>query len=193
MKENKDNININKGNEHSEGVQNNNKIRYWLDLDGTCCYYPIELSGNWWENEGVFISMRPQEKVIKAVKRLIKNGADVYILSAYNKDFPFAKEEKIQWVAKYLPEIPLEKQIYTIVGENKADFIPGGVRPTDVLLDDYTKNLENWAFENNGIAIKLLNGINHKKSWNGVSVRANGTIKDIVNVLTNIQNALEEE
>lgn len=188
MKENNNNINMNKGNEHSESVQNN-KRRIFCDMDGVTC--ELVTGSEWWLKKGVFLEMKPQMKVIKAIKRLIKNGEDVYILSAINKETPWAKEEKNAWLDIYLPMITPDKRIFTIVGESKTDYVPGGVRPTDTLIDDYNVNLE--AFSKFGIAIKLLNGFNNSKSWNGVSVRANGTIKDIVNVLTNIQNALEEE
>ena len=69
--------------------------------------------------------------------------------------------------------------------------MPEGLQPTDVLLDDYNNNLENWV-EHGGIGIKLLNGINSKRSWDGVSVRAKGTIKGIVECLVEIDDILEE-
>lgn len=165
-------------------------MRYFIDMDGTLAVYPIEIE-NWWEIEGIFHTLEPQDNAIKAIKRLIKNGQEVYILSAYNADFPSAKEGKNFWLDKYLPEINDEHRIFTVVGTEKTDYVPGGVQSTDVLLDDYNKNLEAWA-EAGGIGIKLLNGINNRKTWGGVSVRLNGTIKNIVDVLLNTEKYLSD-
>lgn len=164
-------------------------MRYFVDLDGTLCVYP-STTEPWWEVPGIFKFLTPQEKVIKAVKRLIENGQEVFILSAYNKNFPSTMAEKDHWLDKHLPEVDNAHRIYTLVGESKAAAVPGGIQPTDVLLDDYNKNLEMWS-EAGGTGIKLLNGLNNRKSWRGVSVRANGTIKEIEAVLTRIENDLE--
>lgn len=163
-------------------------MRYFVDMDGTICVYPSKDEA-WWEVEGIFKYLTPQDKVVKAIKQLIANGQEVFILSAYNKNFPNTKAEKDHWLNKYLPEVDMTHRIYTLVGQKKTDYVPDGVHITDVLLDDYNKNLEAWA-EAGGTGIKLLNGLNNKSSWNGVSVRANGTIKEIVSVLTDIDSNL---
>lgn len=168
-----------------------NKTRFYIDMDGTLCVYP-DKEAAWWEVDGIFKFLAPQEKVIKAIKRLVENGQDVYILSAYNRNFPNTKAEKDYWLDKYLPEIDETHRIYTLVGQKKTDYVPGGVKITDVLLDDYNKNLEAWAAAG-GTGIKLLNGLNNRNTWSGVSVRANGTIKEIVEVLTNVEISLDEE
>lgn len=168
---------------------NTNKMRYFCDMDGVTCTYP-STTEPWWEVPGIFKFLAPQEKVIKAIKRLIENGQEVFILSAYNKNFPNTKAEKDHWLNKYLPEIDKAHRIYTLVGEKKTAYVPGGVNVTDILLDDYNKNLEAWAAAG-GTAIKLLNGLNNRNSWNGVSVKSNGTIKEIVEVLQNIDETFE--
>lgn len=165
------------------------KYKYYIDMDGTLAIYP-DKNEPWWTVPGIFKFLAPQEKVIKAIKRLIAAGQEVFILSAYNKDFPNTKAEKDHWLDKYLPEIDKAHRIYTLVGQKKTDYIPDGVKITDVLLDDYNKNLEAWAAAG-GTAIKLLNGLNNRSSWSGVSVRANGTIKEIVDVLQNVEATLE--
>ena len=164
-------------------------MRYFIDMDGTLAVYPIEIE-NWWEIEGIFKILTPQEKVIKAIKRLVANGQEVYILSAYNIKTPSAKDGKNYWLDQYLPEIDETHRIFTLFGQKKTDYVPGGVRPTDVLLDDYNENLEAWALAG-GTGIKLLNGINSRKTWDGVSVRANGTIKELVRVLEEVHNDLD--
>lgn len=166
-------------------------MRYFVDMDGTLAVYP-STTEPWWEVPGIFKFLTPQEKVVKAIKRLIENGQEVFILSAYNKNFPDTKDEKDHWLNKYLPEIDADHRLYTLVGESKVAAVPGGIKATDVLLDDYNKNLETWA-NAGGIGIKLLNGLNTKSSWSGISVRANGTIKEIVTVLTGIEQILKTE
>lgn len=169
---------------------NMNGMRYFCDMDGVICAYP-STTEPWWEVPGIFKYLTPQDKVIKAVKRLIENGQEVYILSAYNANFPNTRAEKDHWLDRYLPEIDTAHRIYTLVGQKKTDYVPGGVHIADVLLDDYNKNLEAWA-EVGGTGIKLLNGLNNRNTWSGVSVRANGTIKEIVDVLLNVERGLEK-
>ena len=162
--------------------------RYFFDMDGTLAQYP-DLTERWWECPGIFKFLAPQDKVIKAVKRLIESGQEVYILSAYNKDFPETVRDKNFWMDKYLPEIDMDHRIYTLVGESKTNYIPGGVKPTDVLIDDYNKNLQQWE-EATGISVKLLNGLNSKCSWKGHFVKAYGTIKEIAETLLNVNAVL---
>ena len=167
-----------------------NKNRYFSDMDGVLAVYP-DKNEAWWEFPKIFRYMAQQEKVVKALKKMIANGEEVFIISAYNADFPDAVEGKNYWLDKYLPEIDKEHRIFTVVGKKKTDYVPGGVQPTDVLLDDYNGNLEAWV-EAGGIGIKLLNGLNNKKTWEGACVRANGTIKEIVETLTNTAKYFEE-
>lgn len=163
--------------------------RYYFDMDGVLATYPSKTE-NWWEVIGVFKFMIPQDKVLKAAKQLIAAGEEVYILSAYNADFPFAKDEKNYWLDKYLPEIDQAHRIFTVVGRKKTDYIPGGVQPTDILLDDYNKNLVAWEAAG-GIGIKLLNGLNTRKTWKGTCVRSNVTIKEIFETLLNADTNIE--
>ena len=167
------------------------KNRYFIDMDGVLAVYPSKEKA-WWEIKGIYELLAPQTQVIKAIKRMRERRNEVFILSAYNKDFANAKDEKNYWLDKYLPEIDEAHRIFTLVGQKKTDYVPNGVQPTDVLLDDYNKNLEAWA-EAGGIGVKLLNGLNNRKTWSGVAVRANGTIKNIVDVLTSLAADMEEE
>lgn len=165
-------------------------MRYFVDMDGTLAVYPQE-EGRWWERPGIFAEMEPQEKVIEAVKRIMEAGHEVYTLSAYNREFPGTVDEKNYWLDKYLPELSYDNRIYTLVGDKKTDYVPGGVTENDVLLDDYNENLEAWA-EAGGIGVKLLNGINHPETWDGVSVQGHGSIKHIAEALFEIDGILED-
>ena len=58
---------------------------------------------------------------------------------------------------------------------------------TDVLVDDYTKNLKEWPVFGDakfGRAVKLLNGINGTNgTWTGISVSRFFTPKSIADVI----------
>lgn len=159
--------------------------RYFIDIDGTLAVY-ISKEYAWWEIDGIFRYLQPQEQVVKAVKTLIHNNEEVYIITAYHRHTPQVKADKIYWLGKYLPEIKLDHQIYTLCGEDKTAYIPNGVKPTDILLDDFNKNLENWKTVG-GTSIKLLNGLNSKHSWNGATIEANDTSEAILKALLNVR------
>ena len=158
-------------------------MKFYFDMDGTLAIYPKE--EKWWLIPGIFKELKPQKQVIEAAKKLIAAGEDVYVLSAYAKGSPEVRDHKNEWLDKYLPELKAENRIFVFCGENKAEAI-GGISETDVLIDDYNVNLVEW-FEAGGTAIKILNGINHKKSWKGVSIKAIGSVDAIVSALTTLE------
>lgn len=142
------------------------KQRLFVDMDGTLAVFkPVDTLETLYE-KGYFLNLEPHENVVSAVKDIIKDHPEieVNILSAYLTDSKYALDEKNAWLDKYLPEIPRENRVFMPCGDNKKDYIEGGVRPNDFLLDDYTKNLNDWQPPARGI--KLLNAINHTRgSW----------------------------
>ena len=114
--------------------------------------------------KGYFLDLPPIPNVVRAIQQLYEqHSCDIYILSAV-VDSPFAVPEKNEWLDRYLPEISKSRRLFIPCGENKAEYVPYGVRETDVLLDDYTKNLLAWPEK----GVKLLNGINHTNGrWRG--------------------------
>lgn len=159
------------------------KKRYFIDIDGTLAVY-ISKDYAWWEIDGIFRHLTPQRNVLNAIKELINNKEEVYIITAYHRHTPLAKYDKIYWLKKHLPEVDINHQIYTFCGEDKTTYIPNGVKPTDILLDDFNKNLENWR-NVGGTSIKLLNGLNSKTSWNGKAIEVQETSENIYNALRN--------
>lgn len=138
--------------------------RLYVDMDGT-----VAVWGNSpWEEvcaKGYFRNRPPMMNVINAVKHIIKNHpeVEVFILSAVITD-EHSRDEKHEWLDKFLPEIDREHRIFSVYGEDKGKYIHA---KGDILLDDYSKNLTEWE-AHGGKGIKLLNGVNwSKRSWKG--------------------------
>lgn len=159
------------------------KVRLFIDMDGTLAEFKkIDTLEQLYE-EHYFLSLKPLENVVQAVKILIKEHPEleVYILSAFLTDSAFALQEKNKWLDTYLPEVDKAHRIFTPCGQDKKNYID--IREQDVLLDDYTHNLSLWQPPARGI--KLLNGINHtKRTWKGACIQydkeAEELVKDIL-------------
>ncbi len=143
--------------------------RLFVDMDGTLTEFLPQSSMEPLYKRGYFSSLPPHVQVIDAVRTLILEHPqiEVYVLSAYLTDSPYALAEKNEWVDRYLPEMDAAHRIFVPNGSDKRACV-NDVREDDVLLDDYTKNLLRWQPSR---AIKLINGINHtKKTWKWASV-----------------------
>jgi len=140
--------------------------RFFVDMDGTLAVFkPVDTLETLYE-EGYFLNLQPHENVVDMVKEFITNHPDVevFIMSAVLSDSEYALKEKNEWLDNYLPEIDAMHRVFPPCGVDKKEYVPGGIRPTDFLLDDYTKNLTLWQPPAKGI--KLLNGINHTRgTW----------------------------
>lgn len=147
-------------------------MRIFVDMDGTLAKWNNVEFEELFE-EGYYRNLEPNMKILNEVNHLIRQGEDVYILSAYLTESDYAKKEKHEWINQYLPELPEEKQIFVPYGTNKAEYLKEHYSPitnTDYLIDDYTKNLLEWK-EFGGIGVKYLNGINHSRgTWKGLMI-----------------------
>ncbi len=144
------------------------KKRLFVDMDGTLAVFKhVDTLEKLYE-PGYFKDLEPNINVVNAVKEILahKPDIDVYILSSVLSDSNYALKEKREWLEKYLPEIPIGKCIFPPCGQDKTNFVPGGLKETDYLLDDYSKNLNSWEPPARGI--KLMNGINgNHGTWTG--------------------------
>lgn len=166
------------------GVQ---RQRLFVDIDGTIAVFkPTERLETLYERN-YFRDLEPQANVLDAIKGISRDNPEIelYILSAVLSDSEFALKEKNEWLDEHLPEIDREHRIFPPCGRDKKEYIPGGARWTDFLLDDYTHNLSLWEPPAKGI--KLLNGINNTKGiWKRAMVSHKSPPGEIAKSITHI-------
>ena len=155
--------------------------RVFFDMDGVLAEYRFVPYGEMLK-KGYFGGLAPQKEAVRALRLLADDPRfEVYTLSAVIKENPYALEEKKHWLKEQLGEdLSQIDSIFPWCGEEKADAVPGGIRPTDILIDDYNANLRSW--EKQAVAIKFLNGVNNRHgSWKGRT--AGGRAEDIVSAV----------
>lgn len=172
------------------------KSRLFIDLDGTVARF-YDASPNYLEEmyeKGYFRNLQPYEKMTEGIKLFMEQHKDVevFTLSAkVNGEPPYCEAEKQEWLDEYLPEIDREHRLFTEIGHNKAEYIPNGIDNTDVLYDDYNKNLIDWE-NSGGVALKCHNNINmkglgayggDKVMWEGQVLKNDIEPQDIANSL----------
>ena len=172
------------------------KSRLFIDLDGTVARF-YDASPNYLEEmyeKGYFRNLQPYENMTEGIKLFMEQHKDVevFALSAkVNGEPPYCEAEKQEWLDEYLPEIDREHRLFTEIGHNKAEYIPNGISNTDVLYDDYNKNLIDWE-NSGGVALKCHNNINmkglgayggDKVMWEGQVLKNDIEPQDIANSL----------
>lgn len=149
-----------------DGHKVKRKRRLFVDMDGTMVTWRVAEREEDLLEEGFFRNAPANVEVVKAVNAVADDqDIEVFSLSAYFTESAYALAEKNEWL-DIRTKIRGDNRIFCPYGADKALFVPGGIRPDDVLLDDYTPNLVAWA--KRGCAVKLLNGINGTKgTWTG--------------------------
>lgn len=146
------------------------KQRIFVDMDGTLYEWREGVPYEAIFEQYYYLSLRPQKSIMESVRKLIRSDRyEVYILSAVlsEKENPYALSEKNRRIDLDLPEIDRAHRIFCPCGVPKRDYIPGGIRENDVLLDDYSHNLHEW----DGIGIKVINDVNGRHgTWYGARV-----------------------
>lgn len=147
--------------------------KIFLDLDGTVAKFNVRNALKRFDNEIGFFAKLGAYKGIESVNELAKSGI-VYIISASPN--AQADNDKMIWINKYLPNVPLENITMCRVGENKAKIIENkysmSISQECYLLDDYTKNLQEWV-ANGGTGIKRLTSVadNSTGKWQGLTLK----------------------
>ena len=172
-------------------------INLFVDMDGTLAkfYYKKDYLEKMYE-KGYFenLPLYAMANKIDAFAQL-DSCVNVYILSACINS-PYCEQEKVAWLLKNMPNISPKNFLFTKVGESKAQKIALSVDNIEnyinILLDDYTLNLELW--ENNDhknmIGIKFLNGMNDTtKSWQGYKIKTFKQLEKIIQKLAMYGNS----
>ena len=158
--------------------------KIFLDLDGTLARFNVRNALQRFATEKGFFANLKAYKNIEDINEMAKNG-NVYIISASPNEQ--ADQDKLQWVDKYLYNIPKQNIVLCRIGENKAQVIKTKIGidiANTCLLDDYTKNLVEW--ENaGGVGIKRLTSVadNSTGKWKGLSIRNLNELKGAVSLV----------
>lgn len=148
-----------------------NKI--FLDLDGTLARFNVPNALERFDKEEGFFANLLAYKGIEIVNELAKNN-NLFIISASPNEQ--ADKDKMIWLTKYLPNINVENITICRLGQNKAKIIQDKYNITInkqcYLLDDYTKNLNEWESVG-GVGIKRLTTVsdNSRKLWKGQTLK----------------------
>ena len=115
-------------------------MTYYFDMDGVLANFHKEpysfvnaINRDWIAN------LDPFMENVNTVRNLIAKGEKVYILSKAARET--AKMGKIDWLARYIPELAIENIIIIVGNGKKVDFI----REDGILVDDDMKNVRPWV------------------------------------------------
>ena len=158
-------------------------IKIFLDLDGTLARFNVRNALERFDKEEGFFARLKAYKNIEVVNELAKTN-NLFIISASPNEQ--ADKDKMIWLEKYLPNINVENITICRLGQNKAQIIQDKYNITIneecYLLDDYTKNLDEWEAVG-GKGIKRLTEVinNSSKRWKGLTLK---DLQDLTNIIT---------
>ena len=115
-------------------------MTYYWDMDGVLANFHKAYA----TNKAVAMSrqamaeLEPFTENVATVRSLIRNGERVYILTKAANEA--GKAGKLDWLAKYIPELVADRFICIVGHGRKIDYI----REDGMLVDDDQKNTKQW-------------------------------------------------
>jgi len=149
--------------------------KVYVDIDGVLADFDGQPNAleRFMKEPNFFLHLKPLPFAAILNKQLGEDEQareETYILSASSNHM--GDRAKREWLKIYLPNLKEENIVIVRGGpwekasREKARFAKGG----NLLIDDYTHNLEIWE-KNGGVGIKFLNGRNGKKrQWKGTII-----------------------
>ena len=171
-----------------------NNTTLWSDMDGVIAIYDVNgFRGNnppFLIKDGhYFAKCRPDERIINALMTLEKNHYPANIVSnVIDSDATLALEHELDkraWITQYISFLHHTLQ-FAAITQSKAEYamqqLNRPLKPTDLLISDYNKDLVLW---NNagGTGIKYLNGINDPSSYDGPKIQQQWTSDEIADYI----------
>lgn len=173
-------------------------ITVYLDMDGVMFFYekeayhapknetPLFMQ----KNKHYFQTVRPDPRIQKLVYKLTDNRIPVYILSHCFPGDMLEEHTNDKWesIKRYYPRLAVPEQ-FIITTISKPEIIiktqNRKLKKTDILIDDYNKNLNEWT-ESGGTALKYINGINNPSSFHGTCIFQEDKTSDIFRKIISI-------
>ena len=116
------------------------RTTYYFDMDGVIANFHKEpykyanaISREWIAN------LEPFMENVEILRNLLANKKSVYILTKAASEE--AKQGKLDWLARYVPEIEAKRVIVIVGNGKKVDFMR---TKTGILIDDDKKNTTPW-------------------------------------------------
>lgn len=148
-------------------------IKLFVDLDGTVARFNVRNALERFDKEKGFFSKLLAYKGIEVLNELATKG-NVFVISASPNEQ--ADNDKMIWLERYLPNVPKANITLCRLGQNKAQIIEEKysmkINNNCLLLDDYTKNLNEWeSFGGKGIKRLTTISDNSRGLWKGATIK----------------------
>lgn len=124
-----------------------------------------------------FRHCEPDPYAIGLFRQAMLAGIPAYILTSVRPDISWARFDKVWWLRREMPWFDPDTRLIVASGD-KAQVAMARMRRArlsdrTVLLDDFNRNLEDWA-RAGGRAVKYLNGVNSPGTWPGQELDGRG-------------------
>ena len=116
------------------------KTVYYFDMDGVISNFHKEKYNFYNASSREWIAnLEPFMNNVNIIRDMIRNGKSVYILSKAASEN--ARLGKLDWLAKYIPELNPKRVIVIVGNGKKVDYMK---TKTGGLIDDDIKNIRPW-------------------------------------------------